>query len=325
MGVENSHRRARVRLCYLPSPCQSAKNHFSVSPPVAGWISEGSTTTETGRAPGFCPIDDSAVRGTRRRSGWSRQPTAAATTEAPAVVRLPAVAARGFFSRWCVGAVAGGGRRFVPGRAKAKPIHYIGPPFSGSLNPNTAEMSTLIPASPATAQPHHAVTADELCEQIRSLHHADEALVCDFARIFFGRMPRTLLEERSPAELAAMTVGAWEFLERPRPDQVNVEVADPRDEGWKAPVSVIRTEVGDRPFIVDTIREYLNGENIPILQYVYPVLRVERGPDGAIPAGGAATQGDALVALGHVETPHLARRDRAEQIRAEVEHRLSDV
>ncbi|HEU4560400.1 MAG TPA: NAD-glutamate dehydrogenase domain-containing protein [Longimicrobium sp.] len=186
-------------------------------------------------------------------------------------------------------------------------------------------MSTLIPASPAPAQPHHAVTADELCAQIQSLHHADEALVCDFARIFFGRMPRALLEERSSAELAAMTVGAWEFLKRARPDQVNVEVADPRDEGWKAPVSVIRTEVGDRPFIVDTIREFLNGENIPILQYVYPVLRVERGPDGGITAVGAANQGDSLVALGHVEIPHLARRDRAEEIRGEVERRLTDV
>jgi glutamate dehydrogenase len=186
-------------------------------------------------------------------------------------------------------------------------------------------MSTLTPPSPAAAPTHDAVTADELCAQIRSLHHADEALVCDFARIFFGRMPRTLLEERSPAELAAMTVGAWEFLKRARPDQVSVEVADPRDEGWKAPVSVIRTEVGDRPFIVDTIREYLNGENIPILQYVYPVLRVERGPDGAITAISGALQGDALEALGHVEIPHVARRERAEEIRAEVERRLTDV
>ena len=184
-------------------------------------------------------------------------------------------------------------------------------------------MSTLISEPPAAAP--HAVTADDLCALIRALGRDDEGLVCDFARIFFGRMPRALLEERSPAELAAMTVGAWEFLRRARPDQVNVEVADPRDEGWKAPVSVVRTEVGDRPFIVDTIREYLNGENIPILQYVYPVLRVDRGADGAITAVSTASTGDALEAMGHVEIPHVARRDRAEQIRDEIERRLADV
>jgi glutamate dehydrogenase len=122
-----------------------------------------------------------------------------------------------------------------------------------------------------------------------------------------------------------MTLGAWEFLNRARPDQVNVEVADPRDEGWKAPVSVIRAEVGDRPFIVDTIREYLTGENVPILQYVYPVLRVERGPDGRVSAVSPAAGGEHLEALGHIEIPHVARRERAEEIRGEVTRRLTDV
>ncbi|HEX8903766.1 MAG TPA: hypothetical protein VF771_02850, partial [Longimicrobiaceae bacterium] len=187
-------------------------------------------------------------------------------------------------------------------------------------------MSTLTPPSTAAAQ--DAVTVDELCDHVRSLARADEQLACDFARIFFARIPRTLLEERSVQELAAMTLGAWEFLQRARPDQVNVEVADPRDEGWKAPVTVIRTEVGDRPFIVDTIREYLNAENIPILHYVYPVLRVERGAGGAITAvssGTGAGGGEALEALGHVEIPHVARRERAAEIRDEVRRRLSDV
>ncbi len=187
-------------------------------------------------------------------------------------------------------------------------------------------MSTLTPPSPAPAPTQDAVTADEICARIESHGRADQALVCDFARIFIGRAPRALLEERSADELAAMTLGAWEFLNRARPDQVNVEVADPRDEGWKAPVSVIRTEVGDRPFIVDTIREYLTGENVPILQYVYPVLRVERGPDGAVTAVAAAAAGGGhLEALGHIEIPHVARRERAEQVRAEVTRRLTDV
>ena len=186
-------------------------------------------------------------------------------------------------------------------------------------------MSTLIPASPAPAPTQDAVTADELCAIVESQGRADQALVCDFARIFIARAPRALLEERSAAELAAMTLGAWEFLNRARPDHVNVEVADPRDEGWKAPVSVIRTEVGDRPFIVDTIREYLTGENVPILQYVYPVLRVERGDDGAITSVSAAGGGEHLEALGHIEIPHVARRERAEEIRGEVTRRLTDV
>jgi glutamate dehydrogenase len=168
-------------------------------------------------------------------------------------------------------------------------------------------------------------TADPLCEQIRSLGRDDERLACEFARIFLARVPRSLLEARPPAELVAMVLGAWEFLKRARPDRVNVEVVDPQGEGWSAPVSVIRTEVGDRPFIVDTLREYLNAENIAILHYVYPVVRVDRGPDGAITALGAEASGESLEALGHIEIPHVAGRERAEAIRAEVERRLTDV
>jgi glutamate dehydrogenase len=168
-------------------------------------------------------------------------------------------------------------------------------------------------------------TADQLCDHIRTLGRADERLACEFARIFISRVPRSLLEERPVAELGAMILGAWEFLQRARPDRVNVEVADPRDEGWSAPVSLIRTEVGDRPFIVDTLREYLNAESIAILHYVYPVLRVDRGPDGAITAIGADASGHSLEALGHIEIPHVAGKERAAEIRSEVERRLTDV
>jgi glutamate dehydrogenase len=172
-----------------------------------------------------------------------------------------------------------------------------------------------------------AATVDELCAHLRTLPGGDDALLCDFARLFFAKIPRTLAEERTPQELAAMTVGAWEFLLRSRPEQVNVELADPREEGWPAPVTAIRAEVGDRPFIVDTIREYLNAENIPILHYIYPVLRVDRGAAGEIVGVGGGAGGDqrSLEALVHCEIPHVVRPERRAEIRDEVARRLTDV
>ncbi len=172
-----------------------------------------------------------------------------------------------------------------------------------------------------------AVTVDGLCAHLGNLQRADRGVLCDFARLFFAKVPRSIAEDRSPQELAAMTVGAWEFLLRSRPDLVNVELADPGEEGWPAPVSAIRAEVGDRPFIVDTIREYLNAENIPILHYIYPVLRVERDGEGGIVKVGAGAGGGAgaLEALVHCEVPHVARPERRDEIRDEVARRLTDV
>jgi glutamate dehydrogenase len=176
---------------------------------------------------------------------------------------------------------------------------------------------------PTLAPAHHAVTVDELCEHLTRLGRGDNALLCEFARTFFAKAPRHLLEERGADQLAAMTVGAWEFLRRARPDQVNVQVINPEEEGWNAAVTVIRAEVGDRPFIVDTIREYLAGQGLPIHQYVYPVLRVRR--DGAGEIVGVGGDEGTLEALTHAEVARVHDPARREAIRGEVTRSLADV
>jgi glutamate dehydrogenase len=199
------------------------------------------------------------------------------------------------------------------------------PPLSpaATIKINRLMSTTTTLQTPAAAD---AVTVDELCDHLGAQPRPDGGLLCDFARLFFARVPRQLLQERSVRELGAMTVGAWEFLRRARPDQVNVEVVDPRDEGWKAPVTVLRAEVGDRPFIVDSIREYLAGEGIHILHYIYPVLSVRRDGDGNITAvGDARAEGGELEALGHVEIAHVARPERRAGIAGQVQARLRDV
>ena len=105
--------------------------------------------------------------------------------------------------------------------------------------------------------------------------------LCAFAREFAGKAPRQLSQDRTLDEQAAMTLAAFRFLQRARPERVNVEVVDPAEEGWDAPVTVIRVNLADRPFIVDTVREYLSAENLVIHHYIYPVLHVVRNEAGA--------------------------------------------
>jgi glutamate dehydrogenase len=171
--------------------------------------------------------------------------------------------------------------------------------------------------------PAHAVTVDELCAHLTGLGRTDTLLLCQFARAFFAKSPRHLLEERDTAQLAAMTLGAWEFLRRARPDQVNVQVVNPEEEGWTAGVTVLRAEVGDRPFIVDTIREFLAGQDLPIHQYVYPVLRIRRNDAGEIVEVG----GDegTLEALTHAEVARVHDDARRDEVREGLRRSLADV
>jgi glutamate dehydrogenase len=178
--------------------------------------------------------------------------------------------------------------------------------------------------STTLTQPAHAVTVDELCAHLTSLGRDDNALLCEFARAFLARSPRHLLEERDPGQLAAMTLGAWEFLRRARPDQVNVQVVNPEEEGWSAPVTVLRAEVGDRPFIVDTIREYLAGQDLAIHQYVYPVLRIHRDDAGEI-VGVGGEQGGTLEALTHAEVVRVNDPARRQAVADDIRRSLADV
>jgi glutamate dehydrogenase len=165
---------------------------------------------------------------------------------------------------------------------------------------------------------------EDLCDHLRETQEGDTTLLCRFARIFLSKVQRKLVEERSKEDLAALIVGAFHFLSEPGEDPVRVQVLNPHDEGWSAPVSVIRTLVGDRPFIVDTIREFLGAEKILIEYYVYPVMRVERDEAGRLTEVGEAAGGP-RVSLVHCEIQRVAGQESRDRIAREIRERLEQV
>ncbi len=169
---------------------------------------------------------------------------------------------------------------------------------------------------------------DAVCRQLeRQVDPADCGRVVAFAEIFFSKAPPELLHERSTDALAHMTLGAYRFLERSSPDRVDVEVLNPDvdNEGWYAPVTVIRTDVSERPFIVDSIREFLHSQELAIEHYVYPVLHVERGDDGSIVDIRPSREGHRRESLVHCEVARVADADTLELVRTQLARRLQDV
>jgi glutamate dehydrogenase len=165
---------------------------------------------------------------------------------------------------------------------------------------------------------------EEICNHLERTQAGNTELLCAFAREFFAKAPRQLAQDRKVEDLTALTMGAFRFLESARPERVNVEVLNPEEEDWTAPVTLIRAEVGDRPFIVDTIREYLSAENMTIQHYIYPVLGVQRDESGAIEWVGEPDEGRA-EALVHCEISRIDDPARQEAIREEIIRRLGDV
>ena len=179
------------------------------------------------------------------------------------------------------------------------------------------------PRSPAAA-----AVADAVLQALRDTVAADRyRLLEKFVPLFLRKATAELLEERATEDLARMCLDSLDFLNRSRPDRVDVEVTnpDPYGGGWSAPVTVVRTNVSERPFIVDTIREFLSSQDLQIAHFVYPLMTVERDEDGWITdllPSGERTRTESMV---YTEVARVADPDVRELLRAETARRLGDV
>ncbi len=169
---------------------------------------------------------------------------------------------------------------------------------------------------------------DAVCRQLPHFAEGDEAeALVSFAEIFFSKAPPSFVKGRSPDTLAHLVKGTFDFLKGSSADRVDVQVVNPdvENEGWYAPVTVIRTNVGERPFVVDSLREYLNSKELPIEHNVYPVIHVERGDEGSIDRVGPSREGDQRESLVHCEIGRVTDEGLLEEIRTELRRRLEDV
>jgi glutamate dehydrogenase len=117
------------------------------------------------------------------------------------------------------------------------------------------------------------------------------------------------------------------FLDRSRPDRVDVEVLNPDREGagWSAPVTVVQTNISERPFIVDTIREFLSSEALQIAHLVYPLMTVERNEDGWITDLHPPDESAQTESMVYAEVSRVADSEARDSLRHETARRLEDV
>ncbi len=171
-------------------------------------------------------------------------------------------------------------------------------------------------------------TVDAVCRQLERQVSPDETeIVISFAIIFLSKATREFLQERSSDALARMVLGAWRFLQRGRPDRVDVEVFNPDvdNEGWFAPVTVLRTNISERPFIVDSLREFLHTQDLSIEHLIYPVIHVERGEDGQVTEVRSSKEGETKESLVHCEVARVTDPVALDSLRNEANRRLQDV
>jgi glutamate dehydrogenase len=171
-------------------------------------------------------------------------------------------------------------------------------------------------------------SVDAILDAVRTrVGPVESDLVTRFADLLFRKAPAEFFEGRTPDTLAALAVSAFRHLQQSRTDDVDVLVANPETEPepWAAPVTVIRTNVSERPFIVSSIREYLHDRYIPVERFLHPVLHVERDANGAVVDVGPAAAGAPLESIVHCEIGRIGDTALMSELRDRIQDSLEDV
>ena len=122
----------------------------------------------------------------------------------------------------------------------------------------------------------------ELSEMLKSA--TADPLLERFTTALFEKANPDFLEVHDARTLLNIAAGAYDFFNRPRGPGPTVEVFNPEPDrdGFSVPHTVIRFELTDRPFIVDSVRAELKRRDYNLYYLLHPVYGVVRGDDGTV-------------------------------------------
>ena len=129
--------------------------------------------------------------------------------------------------------------------------------------------------APAVAGPNRLA---RIVEAVRARHpRADGDAIAALAAALFSKDGEAYASELGDDGAAALVVRVFPFLAA-EGSVPRVRIFTPRTEadGWPSEATVLETVMPDRPFIVDTIREYLRAQAIEVQHLLHPLLTTVR-------------------------------------------------
>jgi glutamate dehydrogenase len=164
----------------------------------------------------------------------------------------------------------------------------------------------------------------EILQRVRAgLVPGDRPVAEAFVRQLFERAG-DWLEEVDVGRLVGIASTAYRLASEPHTAEPCVRVFDPdlSEAGWDTSCTVVQTLMGDRPFIIDTIRETLRQAGHGIRRMLHPILNLERDGRGrllAVAPPGAPGRRESFV---HVELDRVPDPESLAQL---LTQRLTDV
>jgi glutamate dehydrogenase len=108
------------------------------------------------------------------------------------------------------------------------------------------------------------------------------------------------------ADGASRAAAALAFLRtRPGPTATRIFLPERQRDGWSSAMAVVETALADRPFVVDTLRAWVEEEGGEVRLLLHPILGIERDADGQLRRLAPAGEALPLESFVHAEIANL--------------------
>lgn len=159
-------------------------------------------------------------------------------------------------------------------------------------------------------------------ELVAELRDRPPGTVDDFARCLLLRGSTDYLADRPLAEAVEEVAALYRLADETPDGEISVRVRRSPERPKRAE---LQTVMPDRPFIVDTLREYLHSLDVGIPHLLHPVFVFDRDQHGRITEAKDRTSEGPHTSVVHITMEGALDEDRLKRIESEVRVRLTQV
>ena len=167
---------------------------------------------------------------------------------------------------------------------------------------------------------------EELLEHLAQPSGSAPAVLVDFARSYFRRLPADRASVSADL-LCGQVRSVFEFARLRRGHDVAVRVFTPdlAEHGYQTPGSVVEVIAPDMSFLVDSVTNEIRGRGLTIEQVIHPVMGVIRNAAGELDQVLPARKTDQRESVQHYEIESRLSPEEADDLAAGIRAVLGDV
>ncbi|TVR81651.1 MAG: NAD-glutamate dehydrogenase, partial [Rhodospirillales bacterium] len=105
-----------------------------------------------------------------------------------------------------------------------------------------------------------------------------------FFPLYYAHVPLSDIVDESPDTLFGLAFSHWRLSERRQPGTPRIRIYNPKleEDGWRCEHSVIEVVTDNMPFLVDSVTNEINRQDLAVHLVIHPVMAVTRDADGRL-------------------------------------------